>query len=505
MFSFTSKKLPHNVVENNLYTSATNKQTVEYEQLLEAGKKIPLIILVNIFMGSLTVSLMWGYLSSVFLISWIVLLCVSILARVIILFTYKNAQIETMRRWQNYFIFTSFFSGIIWGFAGLLIEMYVDDIQQGFHAFILGGMAAGSITTSTSIRWNYPAFIYPMLMSLVVYFLLQNDASHYYMATMVLFFILILSIYSFNFRNLQFEKLLALKELNSSKERIKEITASMGEGLFVINDKGGLEFMNPEAEKILGWTFEEIKSFDLDHLVHIHNEDTDEECIVGKIYKDKEKNHFETEFFKRKNGEVFPVSMTVSPIHRNTNLYSGSVVIFEDITERKNMEQKLTRLALHDRLTGLYNRGSFDEKISDELSRSTRYDRQLTLLMLDIDFFKKVNDNYGHQAGDEALKNVADIIKNSIRISDYPARFGGEEFMVILPETQSEKAVDLAERIRKTIESEDIHISETQTIHITISIGVATSVKDISADQLVKKVDEALYKAKNNGRNQVCI
>ena len=174
-----------------------------------------------------------------------------------------------MGRWKKYFILTSFFSGIIWGIAGLLIEIYVDEMQLGFGGFILGGMAAGSITTSTSIRWNYPAFIYPMLMSLVVYYLLQNDVSHYYMAVMVLFFILILSIFSFNFRNIQYEKLIALKELENSKDRIEKITSSMGEGILVINDAGGLEFINPEAEKILGWTFEEVVDSNIQSYMYV--------------------------------------------------------------------------------------------------------------------------------------------------------------------------------------------------------------------------------------------
>lgn len=505
MFPFTSEKTSVNVVRSDVYTPETDKKDVEYEQLLESGQKIPLMLLVNILIGSLTVFIIWDLLPSSIFVVWIVLFTVSLITRTILFFTYQNAQIVTMRRWQNYFIFASFFNGIVWGAVGILIETYAHELYHGLESFILGGMAVGAIVTSSSIRWNFPAFIYPMLMSIVVYFLLQNDTMHYYMAAMILVFILVLSTFSFNFRNLQYERLVALKRLNRSQERLKGITSSMGEGVYVMDCNKGLEFINPEAEKLLGWTFEEIKDADIHALIHIHNEETGGECIVQKAYENKERYHSETELFKKKNGEIFPVSITASPIDTDAHTCEGAVVIFKDITERKKMQEELTQLALYDKLTKLYNRGSFDKKLSEELDRSNRYDKKFSLLMFDIDFFKKVNDTYGHQAGDEALKSVANIIRKSIRTNDYPTRFGGEEFIVILPETESTKAVKLADRIRKIIEVSDIHISETETIHITISVGVATSHKGISTDELIKNVDDALYQAKNSGRNQVSV
>ena len=276
----------------------------------------------------------------------------------------------------------------------------------------------------------------------------------------------------------------------------------MGEGVFVVNGKGGLLFMNKEAEKLLGWSFEEIKGKNIHNIIHTHVDSEKNQCLVMRSYLDNISEHSDDEIFQRKNGEIFPVSITASPI-QTLEHHGGAVVVFKDITHRKELEKKLKALALKDALTGLYNRGSFDTKLKDEFNRSKRYGRELSLLMLDIDFFKKVNDTYGHQAGDEALKAIADIISSTVRLTDYSARYGGEEFLVILPETGREKAVEVAERIRLYIEEKEINVLEDKTIHLTVSIGVSTSSNCNSEEKLLKDVDSALYKAKEGGRNKV--
>ena len=142
------------------------------------------------------------------------------------------------------------------------------------------------------------------------------------------------------------------------------------------------------------------------------------------------------------------------------------------------------------------------DKFKDELERSQRYNRNISLMLIDIDFFKKVNDTYGHQTGDEVLKSIAGMISNSVRNSDYVARYGGEEFIVILPETAAEEAIELAERIRMIIEEKEFKVSESDTIHLTISIGIGSGLQGITAEHLIKAADTAVYDAKEHGRNQ---
>ena len=481
---------------------------IEYQQLLDAGSKLYLVILTNLIIGFLTLVILWGYVPNTILSGWVALLFMSILIRTLLVFNYHKLEIETLTRWKGYFLATSFFTGVIWGICGLLIEIYVEQMHHGFEAFILGGMAAGAIPTNSPIRWNYPAFMVPMLLIMVIYFFFQNDLPHFLMAIMVIFFMIVMSIFAVNFRRLQFEKenLISLAQqsldrFHNSEQRLLDITSSMGEGLFVVDSNGKLLMMNREGERMLGWSFDELKNVDMHRKVH-HVADASSECLVKKAYLYGESCHSDEDLFQCKNGEVFPVSLTAAPIHTEEG-NSGAVIVFRDITLQKVMQDKLTHLALHDTLTGLYNRGSFNAKLQDELKRSQRYKRNISLMMIDIDFFKNINDTYGHQCGDEVLKNIASIISDSIRNSDYAARYGGEEFVVILPETMPEEAIELAERIRMTIEEKEFKVSENDMFHLTVSIGIGSGSQETTPEDLIKAADTAMYNAKGHGRNQV--
>ncbi len=168
--------------------------------------------------------------------------------------------------------------------------------------------------------------------------------------------------------------------------------------------------------------------------------------------------------------------------------------------------KKYLGLASYDCLTNALNRRAFDDIIEREFNRSVRYKTPLSIIMFDLDHFKKINDSWGHQAGDTVLKEVVGIVHNCLRESDVFARYGGEEFVAILPQTGIEKAGILAERIRMAIENKPINVQEGQ-VNVTSSVGIAcypfSSIED--KNDLVRMADNALYQAKNNGRNRVYI
>ncbi len=160
--------------------------------------------------------------------------------------------------------------------------------------------------------------------------------------------------------------------------------------------------------------------------------------------------------------------------------------------------------AVTDSLTELYNHKFFQKRLREEIERSLRYHHPLSLLMIDIDNFKIINDRYGHQAGDKALKSVADILKFNMRLVDITARYGGEEFAIILPETPLEGARIAAERLRRVVEN-SVKVNNAK---VTISIGIASCDKlntPLTPEQLIKQADEQLYRAKYEGRNKVCL
>jgi len=172
--------------------------------------------------------------------------------------------------------------------------------------------------------------------------------------------------------------------------------------------------------------------------------------------------------------------------------------------EKAKLHQEVTRLATIDGLTGLNNHRTFQERLETEIARAMRYRHKVSLLMMDIDNFKRFNDTYGHRAGDEVLKRAACRVIESIRSIDFAARYGGEEFVVILPETPAEGAVVTAEKIRETIMNHKISMGGSD-ISVTISIGVATYPEDAAdRESLIERADRALYAAKRAGRNMVC-
>ncbi|MFC1523696.1 HDOD domain-containing protein [Thermodesulfobacteriota bacterium] len=174
----------------------------------------------------------------------------------------------------------------------------------------------------------------------------------------------------------------------------------------------------------------------------------------------------------------------------------------------KNSNDKLQRLASTDELTGLFNRRHFMSMMKSEISRAVRYNRPLSFIIFDIDFFKKVNDTYGHPAGDRVLAEVSWRIGENIRNTEILARYGGEEFAIILPETSIKDAALLAERLRRSIERMEVTADQTRISNITISLGVTTFIPDKglkSEEEIIQAADKALYNAKNTGRNKVSI
>lgn len=169
------------------------------------------------------------------------------------------------------------------------------------------------------------------------------------------------------------------------------------------------------------------------------------------------------------------------------------------------IQQEIIYRATTDGLTGLNNHRIFMEKIEDEVERSRRYSRDLSIFLIDIDHFKSYNDIYGHQAGDKALKKVAKLIISNLRNTDFAARYGGEEFTVILTETDGQQALIAAERLRNSVSKHKFTLEKGEHAHLTISIGIATFPDDAdTSEMIIRKADYGLYFAKENGRNMVC-
>jgi diguanylate cyclase (GGDEF)-like protein len=242
----------------------------------------------------------------------------------------------------------------------------------------------------------------------------------------------------------------------------------------------------------------------------------DEEAIVG-LYGDNFRRStliegaYEVEVFS----PSFGISgrwlyITAAPLADSFGRIIGAIETVQDITERKNAEKELKKseqryreMSITDALTKLYNSRHFFRQLDYEVNRARRYKKPLSLILMDIDNFKRYNDTYGHPEGDSVLKVLSATIKKDLRDSDTACRYGGEEFTVILPETDGEDAFHVAERLRKDFKDVALSpLSETD-VHMTVSIGVGSYIPGESADALLKRVDEAMFLAKKDGKNRV--
>jgi diguanylate cyclase (GGDEF)-like protein/PAS domain S-box-containing protein len=220
---------------------------------------------------------------------------------------------------------------------------------------------------------------------------------------------------------------------------------------------------------------------------------------------------FEAEdFFTHFGPEGKWVFFTAAPLRDMNGGVVGAIETLQDMNERRLAEEALKAsearyrdLSITDGMTGLFNSRHFYESIEKELERARRYGRPLSLLLMDIDNFKKVNDQFGHLEGDKVLQSLAMVIRDCLREMDSAYRYGGEEFIVILPETCSEDAINVAERLRQRFADQIQHPALDQTIYCTVSVGVSQFVVGDDAKGLVKRADDGTYQAKHQGKNCV--
>jgi diguanylate cyclase (GGDEF)-like protein/PAS domain S-box-containing protein len=270
---------------------------------------------------------------------------------------------------------------------------------------------------------------------------------------------------------------------------------SMSDSMFVLNDDNRIIDMNPAAEDII--TLPVGKAIGQPAKAVLNPKCNWDEILVDTAMQ--KEVPLECEGMQR----VYDLRM--SPVIEHGVLI-GRLLVARDITESKVLEEKLRELAISDPGTGLYNRRYFFELAEKEYERIKRYNRDLSVILLDFDHFKLINDRYGHQAGDKVLRRVAYTVRNNLRRIDIIARYGGEEFVMLLPETDEQGAELIAERIREMVEETTVVFNE-QYIRSTVSMGIATFTKesDLEFEELISRADKALYQSKSLGRNQVTV
>jgi len=299
--------------------------------------------------------------------------------------------------------------------------------------------------------------------------------------------------------------------LEITLEFYKKLLDNLYDGIYFLDRERSILYWNNGAERITGYSRSEVEgSHCWDNiLMHVDAEGKslcENGCPAWKTLEDGIPAEAEV-FLHHKNGHRIPVNVRVTPIHDETGAIVGIVEVFRDNSEKLasiSLIEELQEKAFQDSLTSLPNRAYLGRYLISKLDESARYNWTFGLIFLDIDHFKAINDTYGHDVGDEALKMMAQTLAHSSRSFDTVGRWGGEEFVVAVVNVDCEKLGHIAERYRRMIENSTV-ITGGADIRMTVSLGATLACQGDTLDSLVKRADGLMYQSKLAGRNCVTL
>lgn len=291
--------------------------------------------------------------------------------------------------------------------------------------------------------------------------------------------------------------------LRSDPQRYAQVVRNVSSfGIYLLDRDGLIRSWNQGAINITGFAEDEVigKPFEALFPESSVHEGTPQRVLQ---FARANRHHKDEQPRRRKDGKELIALCTLDAVRQDSGELQVFVEVFSDITEQKQREASLYHRATRDALTGLINRGHFTEMASMELERARRFSEPLTIALLDIDHFKRVNDTYGHDAGDQALIMFARVCQDYTRKIDYVGRLGGEEIAILLPRANKEPAYEMLQRLRLGLMEQRLQATGAE-YSITVSIGLA-SLRGHTRDlrELMRNADAALYKAKREGRNRV--
>jgi diguanylate cyclase (GGDEF)-like protein/PAS domain S-box-containing protein len=295
------------------------------------------------------------------------------------------------------------------------------------------------------------------------------------------------------------------------QELFKELLENLYDGVYYVDTQKVITYWNKSAERISGYSKEEVngRSCAENILQHINDKGVElckKGCPLEKTLKDGKIRDTEI-YLHHKNGHRVPVSVRASAIRNDKNEIIGAVEIFCDNSKRINIIKEIESLKKEvfiDQLTQVGNRKFAEMNLSTRINVLKGNDILFGVLFMDIDHFKKFNDTYGHNIGDQVLKMVAKTITSAVRLIDVVCRWGGEEFIVILPNMDKQTLAKIAERIRVFIEKSWITF-EKENLKVTVSIGGAIATNEDTIESIIHSSDAQMYHSKNSGRNCVTI
>jgi diguanylate cyclase (GGDEF)-like protein/PAS domain S-box-containing protein len=496
-----------------LAASSQHRQLV-HEQVRLLYERLWQPVLASVLGACLLVAAMWPLLPATLLIGWLVALVVVSAGRLGLAWYYHclPASRRRQRRWLYRFAWGTGVAGIVWGAAGVFMFTMEHHGQLVALTIVLTGIAAGGMTTLSSVWWVAPLFILPAMLPLLGQLLFQGSSFSWLLSAMVVLFLGLLLTVSRRLHRIISDNI-ALRlavtsreaQLRESESRYRAIFRHTPLGVMHFDHEGRVIDFNEKCLEILGTSRHRLQGFNL-------LEQVDDKRVSGAVRQAlvSGAGYYEGTYRAILSGKQTPLRAFYNALRNEAGEIVGGVALIEDFTERKRAEDTIHRQAYFDPLTELPNRRLLIETLASTI-RDRRDDGRLGLVMfLDLDRFKMINDSLGHAVGDELLRQLSKRLLVCLRDGDMAARLSGDEFVVLVPALSGDRvaelvraeqmAMDLLTSLRKVYDLEGQRISVTPSIGYTLfPLAVDEDVGDV-----LRHADTAMYQAKIKGRAQVC-
>ncbi|PWT73744.1 MAG: GGDEF domain-containing protein [Proteobacteria bacterium] len=547
--------------------SSSHRAQIRAEQIRVLYEQLPSALLATSIAGALVVYVLWSHVPLACLLPWFAALTVTTSTRVWLMRAYFRAKpsISQAELWGRRFLVGVLFSGVIWGFAGVFPLPPDAALQEVFLVFVLGGLAAGGMSTLSSFRGAYAAFLIPAILPFAAKLMLQGSEMFIAMSWMLILFIAMMSLIaarhyssvteSLRLRfdnaglvddlaaardrqqaiNQELEGQMEVRQLaeealrrayddldrkvqertgqlakandvlRTEKELFRVTLASIGDAVITTDAMANVTYLNAVAEMLTGWDDSKARGHRLTEIFRIVDEVTREPCEdpVARCLSEADQTGPANRcvLISRDQREL-NIDMSVASIQDSDSASIGVVLVFRDVTEERKLAQQLAHQATHDTLTGLVNRLEFERRLSHLLDSANPHAPH-ALLYLDLDQFKVVNDTCGHAAGDDLLRQISALLRTKLRARDTLARLGGDEFGVLLEHCSVVEAQRIANALRELLQGFRFGWSDrTFTIGVSIGLVPITQAGETLAS-VFSAADSSCYAAKEKGRNRV--
>jgi len=513
------------------------------EQLRLIFSQAPAALLITCFSIATVLTLLWRVTPHTPLIAWGGFALAVTAGRFLLVELYRRRRPSAAARvWLRRYLAGAAAGGSVFGAAAALIPLTPSPAHQVLLIFVIGGMAGGAISSMSAILPAYISFALLAIVPLVAAMLHQGgevySAISILLALYAVFMIgaarqvnrSVLRSLGLAFDNDQLvttlsaahaqaetinrdlqeavhQQRLAREALFQEKERAQVTLESIGDAVITTDVNGRIDYLNPVAASLTGWSQDEARGRHLDEILRLVDESTD--GAIDAVFQrclsldPRDRVCGETLVVHRDGDTRHAIEITASAIRDRAGAIAGSVLVFHDVTELRGLARQMSYQASHDALTGLINRREFDARLEAALAAVRQHGRHHALMYIDLDQFKIVNDSCGHLAGDELLKQLAELLQATIRDNDVLARLGGDEFGVLLQGCTLDNALPIAEKLLRIVH--EFHfVWEGRSFDVGMSIGLVPLTADLhDRAELLRAADAACYVAKDEGRNRI--